>query len=219
VLHHVYAYVGNSPLNLTDPFGLCALGPLCGVTSDLFNLIPPANPNAYAAKGAAAGGVAGAIVGGLSGGVGGGAGGTLVAPGVGTVGGAIGGGIEGATVGGATGATAGGAIGYGVGSFILYMQGGQRNQGSGGGLDSQLETAVQDELAAQGDLYAEAYSFQRKSGPTVMANLDPSLGPNQVRYFVNMLNEVTGEVRTFSVNYDPETGLTGIIKPSSGPGQ
>ena len=49
-----------------------------------------------------------------------------------------------------------------------------------------------------------------------MTNSDPTLGPNQVRYNVNMLNEVEDELTNFSVNYDPDTGSFGIIKESSG---
>jgi hypothetical protein len=50
-----------------------------------------------------------------------------------------------------------------------------------------------------------------------MANPDPTpLGPNQVRYQATMLNEVTGETSDWSVNYDPDTGNFGTIKPASG---
>lgn len=54
------------------------------------------------------------------------------------------------------------------------------------------------------------------SSPHEVANLDPNLGPNQVRYQATFVNEVTGETIDVSINYDPTTGQFGIIKPASG---
>jgi len=53
-------------------------------------------------------------------------------------------------------------------------------------------------------------------GPKAIANPDPLLGPNQVRYQAQFVNEFTGEVIDVSVNYDPTTGQFGTIKPASG---
>jgi hypothetical protein len=55
-------------------------------------------------------------------------------------------------------------------------------QGGGSDVSSRIEAAVQEKLASQNDLYADATSLKRLSGPTTMSsNLDPLLGPNQVR--------------------------------------
>jgi hypothetical protein len=83
-------------------------------------------------------------------------------------------------------------------------------------LSVRIESAVIDKIAESDD-YAPTYSLQNLVGPRAMSgSLDPSLGPNQVRYFATMQNGVTGEIVTYSVNYDPDTGNFGIIKPASG---
>jgi RHS repeat-associated protein len=83
-----YRYVGNSPSNLIDPFGLWSW---TGVGAGV---------------GAALGGIGGALLGAGTG--------TLVAPGVGT----IGGGWEGGVVGASGGAAAGALIGVAIGNAI-----------------------------------------------------------------------------------------------------
>ncbi len=78
------------------------------------------------------------------------------------------------------------------------------------------EQAVQEEWTQRGDLTADAMSLQDISPPHQVANLDPALGPNQVRYQATFVNEVTGEIVEVSINYDPTTGQFGMIKPASG---
>ena len=90
---NLYNYVGSQPLTMIDPYGLAARG---------------------AGIGAAIGGAIGGFVGAVLGGGGGAIGGTLVAPGVGTVGGGALGAVEGAAV----GALAGAAIGAMVGDLV-----------------------------------------------------------------------------------------------------
>lgn len=95
--------------------------------------------------------------------------------------------------------------------------------GNGGGGDSgqngpsnfkeAVEQAVQAEWALRGDFTAEAMSLRDISAPHQVANLDPALGPNQVRYQARFVNE---EVIDVSINYDPTTGQFGTIKPASG---
>ena len=70
--------------------------------------------------------------------------------------------------------------------------------------------------AARGDITAEAMSLKSISKPHKIANPDPHLGPNQVRYQARFVNEVTGEIIDASINFDLDTGLFGIIKPASG---
>jgi hypothetical protein len=90
------------------------------------------------------------------------------------------------------------------------------NGGNGSGnFRQQVEQAVQDEWAARGDFTSDAMSLEHIEGPHQVANLDPALGPNQVRYQTTFLNEATGERINISVNFDPTTGQFGTIKPSS----
>jgi RHS repeat-associated protein len=130
-----YAYVHNNPINFNDPNGLLAsqVGTWLNTqtTSYVSNLGNAAvntfgDPSTWPAQGAAYGGAAGGIVGALSGGAGGGFGGTLVAPGVGTIGGAYTGSLAGAIQGVGIGATAGAVIG--ATAADLYYQT-QINQG------------------------------------------------------------------------------------------
>lgn len=79
-----------------------------------------------------------------------------------------------------------------------------------------VEQAVQGEWAQRGDLTSDAMSLQDISGPHQVANLDPALGNNQIRYQATFRNEMTGEVIDVSFNYDPTTGQFGTIKPASG---
>ncbi len=80
----------------------------------------------------------------------------------------------------------------------------------------QLEQAVQDEWAVRGDSTSDAMSLQDLSAPHEVANRDPALGSDQVRYQATFVNEVTGETIEVSINYDPTTGRFGTIKPASG---
>jgi RHS repeat-associated protein len=92
---NTYEYVLNNPIRIYDPFGL--------------------EPNQGCVSACTVGGgIIGGGLGYLGGGSLGGGGGTLVAPGVGTVGGAIGG----AELGGAAGAAAGSAVGNAVGNAL-----------------------------------------------------------------------------------------------------
>ncbi len=113
-----------------------------------------------------------------------------------------------------------GTIANAAGAFLAASTLFSTSFGSGGSLEDTLRArvakAVQENLTAKGDLYADATSLKKLSGPTEMSsNKDPTLGPNQVRYYATMENEVTGEVTNYSVNYDPDTGQFGIIKKSS----
>jgi hypothetical protein len=83
-------------------------------------------------------------------------------------------------------------------------------------LHEAVEQAVQGEWAERGDLTADALALEDLSAPHKVANLDPALGPNQVRYQATFRNELTGEVIDVSINYDPTTGQFGTIKPASG---
>jgi hypothetical protein len=85
----------------------------------------------------------------------------------------------------------------------------------GGGLWTKIEDALVRHLGIEGDLYAETYELKKLSPASTLTNLDPSLGPNQVRYYARIRNGITGEETNFSVNYDRDTGLFGIIKRSS----
>jgi RHS repeat-associated protein len=90
--------------------------------------------------------------------------------------------------------------------------------GSTGGapLQDRVEQAIQNELDARGDIYSDANYVEDLGSPHKVANLDPKLGPNQVRYQCSVVNDMTGETTNWSVNYDPDTGNFGTIKPASG---
>ena len=115
--------------------------------------------------------------------------------------------------GGGSGSSAGGggsgASGGGSGSG---GDGNGANGGSGGSdnFTSRVQQAIQDQMDTGGSV------TNIVGGPDSIANLDPELGPSQVRYYVNFSDEF-GSVTTYSLNYDPETGEFGTIKPSSGP--
>jgi len=74
----------------------------------------------------------------------------------------------------------------------------------------------ESQVVVGGDLTADAMTLVDLEGPKAYANPDPLLGPNQVRYQAQFVNEFTGEVIDVSVNYDPTTGQFGTIKPASG---
>jgi hypothetical protein len=93
------------------------------------------------------------------------------------------------------------------------------SEGSGGGdnsLKGRLGDAIRGELELQGDDLHETYETGNVTGPTEVANKDHLLGPNQVRYNVDMHNPVNGTTTNYSVNYDPTTGEFGSIHESSG---
>jgi hypothetical protein len=102
------------------------------------------------------------------------------------------------------GAGAGGLIGYGIGSIVMAAQ----NAGSGGLHDS-IEQEIQSSQNTGGNLVGGI------GRPQAVANPDPELGPNQVRYQVRFADEF-GQITGYSVNYDPVMGRFGTIKPSSG---
>jgi hypothetical protein len=77
-----------------------------------------------------------------------------------------------------------------------------------------VEKEVMQRFAGQYD--TQYWSLQKLSKQHKMANPDPSLGPNQVRYQAEFVDDATGEVYQVSVNFDPDTGLFGIIKMASG---
>jgi RHS repeat-associated protein len=146
---NLYAYVGNNPINSTDPYGNCDTLEGCieavedaivataedvvfagelvladGV--DWFGLPRDAGcwqqwTTAGAAIGTTVGTVAGAIGGGVAGGAAGGAGGTLVEPGGGTAAGIYFGGAAGGAAGAAKGGVGGGLIGTGAGAGIGFI--------------------------------------------------------------------------------------------------
>jgi len=93
-----------------------------------------------------------------------------------------------------------------------YGQGG----GSGQNFRERVEQKFTEKMQGDNEPYAESYTLKKLSGPNKMSgNKDSLLGPNQQRWYADMENEVTGEVTTYSVNYDPDTGEFGVIKPSS----
>ena len=104
--------------------------------------------------------------------------------------------------------------------FAVTINGNGGGGGSGPNMPSNfselVEQAVQEEWAQRGDLTADAMTLVDLEGPKAIANPDPLLGPNQVRYQAQFVNEFTGEVIDVSVNYDPTTGQFGTIKPASG---
>jgi hypothetical protein len=78
-----------------------------------------------------------------------------------------------------------------------------------------LENAIQNEMAQRGDPFSGAASLEGLSSPHQVANQDPALGGDQVRYQASMFNEATGEWSSWSVNYDPQTGQFGTNEPVS----
>ena len=90
--------------------------------------------------------------------------------------------------------------------------------GADGGapLWERIEQAIQNELDSRGDILSDAESLTDLSSPHQVANPDTALGPGQVRYQATSTNDVTGETKDWSVNYDPDTGNFGTIKPASG---
>jgi len=93
--------------------------------------------------------------------------------------------------------------------------GGDSSQNSPSNFRELTEQAVQEEWALRGDPTAEAMRLVDLEGPKAIANPDPLLGPNQVRYQARFVNEFTGEVIDVSVNFDPTTGQFGTIKQAS----
>jgi Pretoxin HINT domain len=82
---------------------------------------------------------------------------------------------------------------------------------------ARVEEAVIEEMQTRpGGETAEAWDLTNLEGPHKMANLDPNLGPNQVRYQATFLDTFTGERVHISINYDVDTGQFGIIKFASG---
>ncbi len=63
---------------------------------------------------------------------------------------------------------------------------------------------------------SDAWEIMDLSSARKVANLDPNLGPNQVRYQARFLDHVSDEYIDISINFDPDTGLFGIIKEASG---
>jgi len=108
--------------------------------------------------------------------------------------------------------------------------GGSGSSGSGGGGDpppsseepqtfeGRVEKAVIDEMKDRpGGEYAETWELQNLDGPKAMSdNLDPQLGPDQVRYQATFKDGMTGKPVKISINYDPDTGQFGTIKLASG---
>jgi hypothetical protein len=99
---------------------------------------------------------------------------------------------------------------------VTINGGGGSGQNMPSNFNELVEQAVQEEWAQRGDLTADAMTLVDLEGPKACANPDPLLGPNQVRYQAQFVNEFTGEVIDVSVNYDPTTGQFGTIKPASG---
>jgi RHS repeat-associated protein len=102
---NLYNYVGNSPVDFVDPYGLTIGGAVVG--GGIGGVV-----------GAYTGGIIGGAIGGLGGLVGGGAGGTAVEPGGGTAVGAISGTAAGSAAGASVGADIGAGIGTGVGAWL-----------------------------------------------------------------------------------------------------
>lgn len=100
--------------------------------------------------------------------------------------------------------------------FAVTINAGGSGQNMPSNFNEHVEQAVQEEWAQRGDLTADAMTLVDLEGPKAIANLDPLLGPNQVRYQAQFVNEFTGEVIDVSINYYPTTGQFGTIKPASG---
>jgi Pretoxin HINT domain len=82
---------------------------------------------------------------------------------------------------------------------------------------ARVEEAVIEEMQTRpGGETAEAWELTKLEGPHKMANPDPNLGPNQVRYQATFRDTFTGERVQISINYDVDTGQFGIIKFASG---
>ena len=63
---------------------------------------------------------------------------------------------------------------------------------------------------------SDVLEITKLGSPHKVANLDPALGPKQVRYQARFFDHLNEEFLDISINYDPETGLFGTIKPASG---
>jgi hypothetical protein len=70
----------------------------------------------------------------------------------------------------------------------------------------------------QGFDTVEAWEVVTISKPQAMSrdSQDPSLGPNQERYYVGIHDTFAGRDYTVSVNWDPDLERFGVIKLSSG---
>ncbi len=80
-----------------------------------------------------------------------------------------------------------------------------------------LEQAVVEAMMDRpGYEYAETWELVDLSKPHRIANPGPNLGPGQVRYQATFADPINGEHVNISVNYDPDTGLFGIIKEAGG---
>jgi hypothetical protein len=62
---------------------------------------------------------------------------------------------------------------------------------------------------------SEAWEIMRLSAARSVVNLDPNLGTSQVRYQAQFFDHVMNVYVNISFNYDPITGLFGIIKQAS----
>jgi len=80
----------------------------------------------------------------------------------------------------------------------------------GGDLRNAMEREIQNTQFTGGKIVGDIGS------PRAIANPDPTLGPNQVRYQVRFADEF-GKITEYSVNYDFVTDRFGIIKPASEP--
>jgi hypothetical protein len=88
---------------------------------------------------------------------------------------------------------------------------------SGLGFRQRLEQEVIDAMKGRrGYEYAETWELVDLSRPHRIANLDPTLGPGQVRYQATFVDAINGKHIHISVNYDPGTGIFGIIKEAGG---
>lgn len=83
-------------------------------------------------------------------------------------------------------------------------------------LRERIQEAVINEMKERrGGEAAESWELASLEGPRKMANPEPGLGPNQVRYQA-AFKDYKEDTIEISVNYDPDTGLFGIIKFASG---
>jgi hypothetical protein len=84
-------------------------------------------------------------------------------------------------------------------------------------LRERLEEAVIEEMRHRlGGETAEAWELIDLQGPFTIANRDSNLGSHQVRYQARFFDTFAATSVDISVNYDPDTGLFGIIKFASG---
>jgi hypothetical protein len=104
-------------------------------------------------------------------------------------------------------------------SLALGIQTHARRVTAGIAFQELVEEAIKENFRdQQGFETVDAWEVVSISKPQTMSSnsQDPSLGPSQERYYVDIHDSFTGRNYTFSVNWDPRLERFGVIKPSSG---